>query len=81
MEDPMKIEPVSKDWLYTTMCISGLTVAEMNDILTRGEDALGEVMALHGAEGAFTCWKCGYGIYSIRHCGGDLFVQIGNSCD
>lgn len=81
MEDQMRFETVAQDRYFTTICITGLTVEEMNDVLTRGETGLQEVMENHGDGNTFTCWKCGYGIYSIRHCGADLFVQIGNSCD
>ena len=80
MGNDLKIERVSKDWVFTTLCISGLSVDEMNEILNR-HDALGEVMEKHGMGDTYTYWKCGFGIYSINHCGGDLFVQIGNSCD
>ena len=81
MEQKLKIEEVAKDRTFTTMCINGLSVKEMDDVLTRREDALQEVMEKYGEGNTFTCWKCGYGIYSIRHCGADLYVLIGNSCD
>ena len=68
------------DRTFTTLCIDGLSVAEMNTILAN-HDALGDIMSHHGHGSAYTSWKCGYGIYGIRHVGGHLFVTIGNSCD
>ena len=81
MEDTMKIERISKDRHFTTLCISGLSVEEMHQILDVSHDALGEIMKNHGYGDTYTCWHNGYGIYSIRHVGGHLFVEIGNSCD
>ena len=77
----MVIEEVAHDRTFTTMCISGLSVAEVNEILDGRADALCDVLERHGEGSLATCWKCGYGIYSIRHCGENVFVQIGNSCD
>ena len=74
-------EESSRDRWYTTYIFEGLSVEEMNDILKRREDALGEVMEKHGMGDTFNCWHTGYGIYGIRHFGGHLLVQIGNSCD
>lgn len=72
-----------RDRTFATMCIEGLSVEEVNEILSRRDedDALGEVMEKHGFGNTFECWKCGYGIYGIRHVGGHLFVKIGNTCD
>lgn len=80
-DDTLHIEEVSRDRTYKTMCITGLSVEEMNDVLSRGNDALCEVMEKHGKGNTFRCWHNGYGIYSIRHIGGHLLVEIGNSCD
>lgn len=74
------IETVSEDRHYTTKCITGLSVEEMNEVLNN-HDALGEVMEKHGMGNTYECWHNGYGIYSIRHIGGHLLVEIGNSCD
>ena len=79
--DNVTLKEEFRDNTFTTMCIDGLSVAEVDDILKRGDDALGEVMRKHGMVNTFNCWKCGYGIYGIRHVGGHLFVMIGNSCD
>ena len=76
----LTIETVSKDRHYTTECITGLSVEEMNEVLAN-HDALGEVMGKHGFGNTYQCWHNGYGIYSIRHIGGHLLVEIGNSCD
>ena len=80
-KDPMTIELASKDFHFTTLLINGLSPKEMDYILAGREDALGEVMEKHGAGDTFRVWKCGYGIYGIRHFGGHLMVEIGNSCD
>ena len=77
----LTIKKEYRDNTFTTMCIEGFSVEEINDILNRGEYALGELMKKHGEVNTFNCWKCGYGIYGIRHVGGHLFVMIGNSCD
>ena len=79
--DNVTLKEEFRDNTFTTMCIDGLSVAEVDDILKRQDDALGEVMRNHGMADTFNCWKCGYGIYGIRHVGGHLFVMIGNSCD
>ena len=86
------IEKVSSDRYYDFFTVEGLTVDEMNYVIDgngdgkRREDRLVEVMSKHDndswygkniAEG----WKWGYGIYSIRHIGGHLLVEVGNSCD
>jgi len=76
----LKIETAYSDRIFTTMCINGFSPKEMNEIL-EDRDALGKLMEKHGHGNTYECWHNGYGIYSVRHCGGDLFVQIGNSCD
>ena len=68
------------DRIYDTMCVDGLTVEEMNEILSN-HSALGRIMNQHGLGGTYSCWHNGYGIYEIRHVGEHLFVKIGNSCD
>lgn len=79
--DNVTIKEEFRDNTFRTMCIDGLSVTEVDEILKRGDDALGEIMSKHGMKNTFNCWKCGYGIYGIRHVGGHLFVLIGNSCD
>lgn len=81
MEDTMKFERVAEDRHFTTMCISGLSVDEMNLILNERQSGLEKVMKNHGCGNTFDVWACGYGIYSIRHVGEHLLVEIGNSCD
>jgi hypothetical protein len=80
-DNDITIKEEYRDRCFTTLCIDGFSVEEMNEILAKRETALGEIMYNHGMGGTFQCWKCGYGIYSISHVGGHLFVQIGNSCD
>ena len=74
-----------------TFLITGLSVAETDRILNAKEDGkddrdvLAEIMDAHPNDyrngNLGTCWRCGYGIYSIRHFGGHLIVEVGNSCD
>jgi len=88
----LHIEKVSSDRYYDFYTVEGLTVDEMNYVIDgngdgkRREDRLVEVMSKHDndswygkniAEG----WRWGYGIYSIRHIGGHLLIEVGNSCD
>ena len=80
-KNKLTVEESAKDRWYTTLCITGMTVDEINYILTGREKALGEVMEKYGEGNMFSVWSCGYGIYSIRHVGGHLFVMIGNNCD
>lgn len=68
------------DRFFDTMCIDGLSVDEMNEILSN-HNKLGDIMAKHGMGSTYDCWHNGYGIYGIRHVGGHLFVKVGNSCD
>lgn len=74
-----------------TFLITGLSVAETNKILNAADegkdrrDVLAEILDAHENDyrngNLGTCWRCGYGIYSIRHFGGHLIVEVGNSCD
>lgn len=79
-----------------TFLITGLSVEETDRILNAsvipsGEekdrrDVLADILDAHpndyrGGEKIGTAWRCGYGIYSIRHFGGHLIVEVGNSCD
>ena len=82
----LKIEKQYSDRTFTTMLIEGFSPEEMNEILNPKEhksrdDALCNMMERHGCGNTAECWKCGYGIYGIRHFGGHLIVKIGNSCD
>ena len=69
------------DKRYTTLCVDGLSVDEMNQILNVSHDSLGEIMKNHGHGQMYMEWKYGWGIYGIRHVGGHLFVMVGNNCD
>ena len=76
----LTIKEEYRDRYYDTLCIDGLTVEEMNEILSN-HSALGDIMEKHGMGKTYEYWHNGYGIYGIRHVGSHLFVQIGNSCD
>lgn len=83
----LTIKEVSKDRTYTTYMVEGLSVEEMNYILSGNgdgkdiDDRLCDTMEAHGYVSVAKCWKCGYGIYTVRHFGGDLLVNVGSSCD
>lgn len=79
-DNKLTIQKEFSDRIYDTMCVDGLTVEEMNEILLNNS-ALGRIMTKHGCGGTYSCWHNGYGIYGIRHVGEHLFVTIGNSCD
>lgn len=80
--EKLKIEESSRDRTFTTYIIEGLSTEELNEILNNpSDDVLGKIMENHGMGSTYTCWKCGYGIYGIRHFGGHLLVMIGSSCD
>ena len=71
--------------------VEGLSPDEMNSILDAGsweEERSRLIKLLDEYENDYqaghslgTCWGCGYGIYSIRHFGGHLIVDVGSSCD
>lgn len=84
----LHIEKTCSDRCFDHYCIEGLSVNEINEILDAKDrrDALVEVMGRHENDSLYgqniaEGWRCGYGIYSIRHVGGHLFVEVGNSCD
>ena len=74
-----------------TFLITGLSVLATDKILNAADegrdqrDVLAEILDAHPNDyrngNLGTCWRCGYGIYSIRHFGGHLIVEVGNSCD
>lgn len=74
-----------------TYSIEGLSVEEMKKILyaptwEQQRTILAELLDEHendyqSGHSLGTCWHNGYGIYDIRHVGGHLFVNVGNSCD
>ena len=76
---------------YTSYLVEGLSPEEMNSVLNaptweKKRSRLVELLNLHDNdyEPGHTlgdCWGCGYGIYDIRHFGGCLIVDIGNTCD
>ena len=92
MSDKLHIEKTYSDNYFDTFIVEGLSVEEMKQILDARKnglddrDVLVEVMSHHENDSSYgqniaEGWRCGYGIYSIRHFGGQLLVQVGNSCD
>lgn len=87
MINDLHIEKVASDRYYDQLCIDGLSVKEMNYILDGNgdgkdqNDRLVETLNKRTNSKMYDAWRWGYGIYSIRHVGGHLFVQIGNNCD
>jgi hypothetical protein len=84
----LHIEESSRDNTFTIYLVEGLSVDETNEILnaTDRRDALVTVMNRHENDSRYgqniaEAWRCGYGIYGIRHFGGHLLVTVGNSCD
>jgi hypothetical protein len=88
----LHIEKVSSDRFFDTFIVEGLSVEEMNAVLNARQngqddrDVLVEVMNQHENDSWYgqniaEAWRCGYGIYGIRHFGGHLIVDVGNSCD
>lgn len=75
----LTLEIASQDKTYTTICITGLSVGEMNDVLGNGNTALQTVMEKNNAGDVYERWENEFGIYSIRHVGGHLFVMIGRA--
>ena len=91
MAEKLHIEKSYSGCGIDTFLITGLSVAETNKILNAADegkerrDVLAEILDAHPNDyrngNLGTCWRCGYGIYSIRHFGGHLIVEVGNSCD
>ena len=89
--EKLHIEKTSGDRYFDTYMVEGLSVDEMNSILNpeNGKDkrdVLVSVMSNHDNDSWYgkniaDAWRCGYGIYSIRHFGGHLLIEVGNSCD
>ena len=87
----LHIEKAYSDCGTDTFLIYGLSVEETTRILDAADegkerrDVLAEILDAHENDyrngNLGTCWRCGYGIYSIRHFGGHLIVEVGNSCD
>ena len=89
--DKLHVEKISSDRYFDMYSVDGLSVEDMNEILHPAdgksrEDALVEVFARNKndswyGENIAEAWRYGYGIYSIRHVGGSLLIEVGNSCD
>jgi len=91
-ENILHIEKTSSDRTFDTFIVEGLSVAEMDLVLTArhygkdDRDVLVDVMNKHKNDSSYgqniaEAWRCGYGIYGIHHFGGHLIVTVGNSCD
>lgn len=91
MAEKLHIEKAYSCCGMDTFLVYGLSVAETDRILNAANeekdrrDVLAEILDAHENDyrngNLGTCWRCGYGIYSIRHFGGHLIVEVGNSCD
>ena len=88
----LHIEKTYSDRYYDTFIVEGLDPLEIKQITEARQnkkddrDVLVEVMSQHENDSSYgqniaEAWRCGYGIYSIRHFGGHLLVEVGNSCD
>ena len=88
----LHIEKAYSDNFYNTFIVEGLSVEETQEILTAHangkdeRDVLVDVMSRHENDSDYgqniaSGWRWGYGIYDIRHFGGHLLVEVGNSCD
>ena len=88
----LHIEKVRSERFFDTFIVEGLSVEEMDAVLNArhnrqdDRDVLVEVMNQHENDSSYgqniaEAWRCGYGIYGIRHFGGHLIVDVGNSCD
>jgi len=88
----LHIEKVRSERFFDTFIVEGLSVEEMNAVLNARQngqddrDVLVDVMNQHENDSWYgqniaEAWRCGYGIYGIRHFGGHLIVDVGNSCD
>ena len=75
----------------TSFIVEGLSPDEMNSILdaqtiSAQKSRLCELLNEHDNDyqpgsSLGTCWCYGCGVYGIRHFGGHLIVDVGNSCD
>ena len=88
----LHIEKTSSDRYYDYYLVEGLSVEEMKKITEANKDGkdsrdvLVEIMSKYDNDSWYgkniaSGWRWGYGIYSIRHFGGHLIVEVGNSCD
>lgn len=82
----LEIEVSSRDKTFTNYLVRGLTVEEMNMIFDPQDtnnsrtDMAADIIEQHNP-GLGKQWKCGYGIWDVKHFGEYLLVQVGNSCD
>jgi len=84
----LKIEHVSSDRYFDFLTIEGFTPEEMDYIIKGDDDGVKDnrdrfvkVMEKHEEGSRANAWRWGYGIYSIRHIGGHLLIEVGNNCD
>ena len=88
----LHIEKVSSDRWYDFYTVEGMTIEDMNYVLSgngdgkKREDRLMETMDKYDNDSWYghnigSAWRWGYGIYSVRHIGGHLLIEVGNNCD
>ena len=89
--EKLHIEKTASDRCFDHFLVNGLSAQEMNYVMNADDgkdkrDKLVEVMDKHDNDSTYgkniaSGWRWGYGIYSIKHFGGHLLVEVGNSCD
>lgn len=85
---------IEKQYSYPgmdTFLVTGFSPDEMDNILRsetweKQRDLLADLLCkyennTHYGTSIGKVWKCGCGIYGIRHFGGNLLVTVGSSCD
>ena len=88
----LHIEKTYSDRYFDTFIVDGLSPEEVKEVTEASKngkdnrDVLVDVMGRHENDSWYgqniaDAWRWGYGIYSIRHFGGSLLVEVGNSCD
>ena len=88
----LHVEQVSRDRYFDFYTIEGFTVEEMDYIIKGNGDGVEmndrfvNVMSKYRNDSWYgknvaEAWRWGYGIYSIKHIGGHLLIEVGNSCD
>ena len=82
--EPLKTERIERHGGMQTMRISGLSDAELKALKGMhygdAQDKLLEMLDSR-AGGTGTCWKCGYGVYSMWFDNEYAYMNIGTSCD
>ena len=91
MSKKLHIEKTYSDRCFDTYIVEGLSPEEMDSIVKapsfeEKRKALVIAVDSHENDSRYgknigSAWMCGYGIYDIRHFGGHLLLEVGNSCD